>query len=113
MKVVLLTCLLCVSTTLAGDLAQLNRSAQCDGTICPSGCCPEPDWFCCPNTQYCASKPENCPPGEIMLMAMTKEKKCEGSLCPGWGPDECCNDPDYTYCCPDGPFCAPTAQDCP
>ena len=77
MKVVLLACLLVTAACVtAADLAPLGggRSAQCDGTVCPSGCCPEPDWICCPNTQYCASKPENCPPPGVVRNMETMEK---------------------------------------
>ena len=68
MKVLLLICLVVAGLTKA-DPAPLGRSAQCDGTICPSGCCPEPNWFCCPDNQYCASEPSNCPPGDGRLVA--------------------------------------------
>ena len=80
MKVLLLVCLIVIGLTKA-DPAQLGRSAQCDGTVCPSGCCPEPGWFCCPNTQYCASKPENCPPGEFnkLMLNIAKEEHDETS----------------------------------
>ena len=29
-------------------LVKIAAKKQCDGTMCPGGCCPEVDWFCCP-----------------------------------------------------------------
>mmetsp|Transcript_61484 Transcript_61484/g.70503 ORF Transcript_61484/g.70503 Transcript_61484/m.70503 type:complete len:91 (+) Transcript_61484:130-402(+) len=37
--------------------------AQCDGTECPAGCCPEYNWFCCPDNIYCAATYADCPDG--------------------------------------------------
>jgi hypothetical protein len=38
-------------------------SLQCDGVLCPHGCCTgHPTWVCCPNLEYCASSLANCPP---------------------------------------------------
>lgn len=35
---------------------------NCPGGVeCPFGCCPEPDWFCCPDGFYCAPTEEDCP----------------------------------------------------
>jgi len=32
------------------------KSADCeDGTLCPGGCCPELNWYCCPDGLYCAA----------------------------------------------------------
>merc|ERR1711936_122384 len=38
-----------------------NMDGTCDmqSTCCPSGCCPEPNWFCCPD-YYCAATPVDC-----------------------------------------------------
>ena len=36
------------------------RSPDCL-TECPSGCCPEENWFCCPDNIYCAATAEDCP----------------------------------------------------
>merc|ERR1711936_277919 len=84
MKVPLLACVLVIGLTKA-DLVLLGRSAQCDGTVCPGGCCPEPGWFCCPNSLYCASVPANCPPGEVseLVVDIAKKRQCEGTVCPG------------------------------
>ena len=34
---------------------------QCVGTNCPGGCCPEVDWYCCPDATYCAATAADCP----------------------------------------------------
>merc|ERR1711970_595603 len=40
---------------------KLVKSEQCDGTMCPAGCCPEQNWFCCPDNMYCAATAADCP----------------------------------------------------
>merc|ERR1712042_238375 len=40
---------------------KLVKSEQCQGTMCPAGCCPEQDWFCCPDNMYCAATAADCP----------------------------------------------------
>ena len=30
-----------------------------DCTCCPAGCCPEENWYCCPDW-YCAATPADC-----------------------------------------------------
>jgi hypothetical protein len=40
-----------------------KKNQQCDPeteTDCPKGCCPELNWFCCPEL-YCAETEEDCP----------------------------------------------------
>ena len=52
---------------LAGLAAKkLKTSEDCeDGSTCPTcctaGCCPEVNWFCCPDNMYCAATEANCP----------------------------------------------------
>merc|ERR1719466_299651 len=41
--------------------ASLKKVADCDGTVCPGGCCPEQNWYCCPDGMYCAANAGNCP----------------------------------------------------
>merc|ERR1719215_1275594 len=42
--------------------ASLKKTADCeDGTLCPGGCCPEMNWYCCPDGQYCAATSGDCP----------------------------------------------------
>ena len=37
-------------------------SSACKGTTCPSGCCEEgANWACCPDGDYCAKTPADCP----------------------------------------------------
>merc|ERR1712004_135248 len=36
-----------------------NGTCDLDTTCCPSGCCPEPNWFCCPDW-YCAATAGDC-----------------------------------------------------
>ena len=33
---------------------------KCAGTVCPGGCCPHQNWFCCPDNIHCASSEEYC-----------------------------------------------------
>ena len=40
------------------------RDEQCDGMEgleCWFGCCPEYDWYCCNNLDWCAPTPADCP----------------------------------------------------
>merc|ERR1712130_370660 len=48
------------------SLVKLAKSKQCgpDQTDCgPGGCCPEANWFCCPDPDPigCAANPADCP----------------------------------------------------
>merc|ERR1719154_806884 len=97
----------------------LVKSADCeDGTMCPGGCCPEMNWYCCPDGMYCAATAGDCPfvaaKEKLMKMAapkriLVKSADCEdGTMCPGG----CCPEMNW-YCCPDGMYCAATAGDCP
>ena len=99
-------------------LIKMSKTKQCgpDETSCPGGCCPEANWFCCPDATYCAATADDCPyqarKAQLVKLAKTKSAQC--------GPDEttcpvgCCPFGPNWYCCPDhGPqFGAPTAADC-
>merc|ERR1712032_175895 len=94
-------------------LTKLAKSKQCgpDETDCPGGCCPMPNWFCCPDATYCAATAADCPfeAGKTRLIKLAKSKQCppETTDCPMG----CCPMPNW-YCCPSG-FCAETAAECP
>ena len=60
----------CVTTTTVADcpffaakalLVKMAAKKQCEGTDCPTGCCPEVNWYCCPDNMYCAATPADCP----------------------------------------------------
>merc|ERR1711971_281812 len=51
----------CPSSSSANYLLRLAKDAWCPGTNCPAGCCPEANWFCCPDFQWCAAVAEECP----------------------------------------------------
>merc|ERR1711892_1526794 len=108
----ILGCLMAV----ASGHKTLVKSEQCgpDETTCPTGCCPEANWYCCCCGMYmCAATAADCPFAAMSekLTKMAANKQC--------GPDEttcpngCCPvSPELNwYCCDD--YCAPTAADCP
>ena len=45
------------------QLMKMAKNRQCgpDETSCPAGCCPEANWFCCPDNMYCAATAADCP----------------------------------------------------
>merc|ERR1712212_104408 len=43
-------------------LVKMAAKKQCDGTVCPAGCCPEQNWFCCP-LSICCNEGEACQDG--------------------------------------------------
>merc|ERR1712226_982354 len=57
---------------------------QCDGTMCPAGCCPNVGWYCCPDNMYCAATAADCPfvAEKTQLMKMAKSQQCDGTMCP-------------------------------
>eukprot|EP00095_Tigriopus_kingsejongensis_P008148 maker-scaffold196_size269943-snap-gene-1.35 protein:Tk08148 transcript:maker-scaffold196_size269943-snap-gene-1.35-mRNA-1 annotation:"PREDICTED: hypothetical protein LOC100635254" len=93
------------------------RTNQCDGTPCPGGCCPEPNWFCCEDGMSCASTAEGCQPRSIKtfvhaweraaLAASVKSDQCDGTPCP----NGCCPETGWV-CCPDDVSCAATEELC-
>merc|ERR1711887_209589 len=90
--------------------ACIYSGVNISGTMCPAGCCPEVDWYCCPDNMYCAATAADCPfvAKKEKLMKMAAKKQCEGTMCPAG----CCPEVDW-YCCPDNMYCAATAADCP
>merc|ERR1719369_1103388 len=81
-------------------------------TECPAGCCPEANWYCCPDGMYCAATAADCPfvNSKEKVMKMPAKKTCppDQTECPGG----CCPEANW-YCCPDNKYCADTAADCP
>merc|ERR1711936_1464278 len=102
--------------TKKAKLIRVAKSNQCgpDETNCPAGCCPEANWFCCPDNFYpgCAPTAADCPFFEkkTQLIKMSKTKQCgpDETDCPGG----CCPWANW-FCCPDAYYCAATADDCP
>ena len=33
---------------------------DCEGTVCPGGCCPYEGWQCCPDNETCAETMQDC-----------------------------------------------------
>merc|ERR1711936_364830 len=91
---------------------KMAAKKQCEGTMCPAGCCPEVDWYCCPDNMYCAATAADCPfvAKKEKLMKMAAKKQCgpNETSCPAG----CCPNANW-YCCPDNIYCAATAADCP
>ena len=50
---------------------------DCEGTVCPGGCCPNAGWFCCPGDEYCAASEEYCKKTNFAqkLISMATPKK--------------------------------------
>merc|ERR1712112_50702 len=109
-----------------------NVGACEGGADCGDGwCCYDTDYpVCCPDTDFytnwCAVDADSCPQSSKTLPKMAAKKKllksmkmigdeqCDGTDCGnGW----CCNDDDYSICCPicdDGTqWCAGCPDDCP
>ena len=42
-------------------LSVVKTTCGPDETECPAGCCPEANWFCCPDNRYCAATADDCP----------------------------------------------------
>merc|ERR1719348_2648656 len=78
--------------------------------MCPAGCCPEQNWFCCPDNMYCAATAADCPfvAMKEKLVKMAAKKQWEGTVCPAG----CCPEQNW-FCCPYNMYCAATAADCP
>jgi len=91
-----------------------NTKQDCEGTVCPGGCCPNAGWFCCPGDEYCAASEEYCKKTNIAdkLISMAAAKKivkqdCEGTVCPGG----CCPNAGW-FCCPGDEYCAASEEYC-
>ena len=108
----------CPSVAKKIQLKKMATPKQCDmnecpaGTDGPGGCCPMVQWECCPDGLYCAPTLDDCPVNtkKTQLTKLAAPKQCDGDgpACPGG----CCPILDG-YCCPDGLYCAATADDCP
>ena len=100
------------------QLIKMSKTKQCgpDETDCPGGCCPEANWYCCPDAYYCAATAADCPfvekktQLEKLAKTKTKSNQCgpDETPCPGG----CCPEANW-FCCPDATYCAATAADCP
>merc|ERR1711892_807234 len=62
LKMKLLIVLGCLMALASGH-QKLVKSEQCgsDETSCPAECCPEANWYCCPDNMYCAATAADCP----------------------------------------------------
>merc|ERR1712051_506095 len=91
-----------------------DRQCGPDETSCPAGCCPEANWFCCPDNMYCAATAADCPfvAKKAQLMRMAKNKQCGPPYGTTWCGDRCCPEANW-FCCPGQMWCAATADDCP
>merc|ERR1719187_2841188 len=91
-------------------LVKMAAKKQCEGTMCPAGCCPEVNWFCCADNMYCAATEADCPMVAMKekLVKMAAKKQCEGTMCPAG----CCPEVNW-FCCADNMYCAATEADCP
>merc|ERR1711892_1657379 len=100
----------CPFVAAKAKLVKMAAKKQCDGTMCPAGCCPEQNWYCCPDNMYCAATAADCPfvAAKETLVKLAAKKQCDGTMCPAG----CCPEQNW-YCCPDNMYCAATAGDCP
>merc|ERR1711970_1319660 len=107
-----LVTLSCLLAFVQGFKRQRVDDGQCEGTECPAGCCPEVNWYCCPDNMYCAATADDCPfvAPKTKLVEMAVDKQwCDGTPCAAG----CCPMVNW-YCCPDNCcLCAATAADCP
>merc|ERR1712043_129561 len=100
-------------TALPKKLSVVKTTCGPEETECPAGCCPEANWFCCPDNRYCAATADDCPAKKIPTLP--KKLSVVKTTC---GPDEtecpagCCPEANW-FCCPDNRYCAATADDCP
>merc|ERR1711936_371105 len=102
MRVLLLLAFLAVSAVVGVPAVvsahhPLVKSTQCEGTICPGGCCPDAGWFCCPDNINCAPTGQDCPG-----VCEDYEQSC---------PLGCCPNQDFG-CCPEGSanICGPSPE---
>ena len=95
---------------LSNGLRLKVTNTQCEGTICPGGCCPMENWYCCPEAIHCHATQADCPfvATKAKLVKMAAKKQCDGTICPAG----CCVGEYNWFCCLSG-FCAATAAECP
>ena len=95
------------------QLIKVAKRIECgsDETPCSGGCCPEANWYYCPDNFHCSPTPADCPSEakKNQLMKLAKRIQCDDGV---WCPGGCCPMPDW-FCCPDALYCHPTAADCP
>merc|ERR1712088_1263657 len=72
----------CKKTNIAEKLISMAAAKKivkqdCEGTVCPGGCCPNAGWFCCPGDEYCAASEEYCKKADFgkILLSMAAPKK--------------------------------------
>jgi len=41
-------------------LKGIKSGDDCEGTVCPGGCCPYQDWYCCEDNASCAEHDYDC-----------------------------------------------------
>merc|ERR1712066_1077047 len=89
MKVfIALACLAAVASAGLVTKKSLAVRTTCgpDETECPAGCCPEANWFCCPDNMYCAATSADCPfvakKQKVMKMAANKQCGPNETECP-------------------------------
>merc|ERR1712098_628032 len=102
-----------IQVRLLGDIEPVaiakDASLQCEGTMCPNGCCPEEDWFCCADAVYCApSAPDCLAKGDIVELIEMAAPKCDGTQCP----EGCCSGVYNWICCSYINWCTETLEDC-
>merc|ERR1712183_1008599 len=87
MKVfIALACLAAVASAGLVTKKSLAVRTTCgpDETECPAGCCPEANWFCCPDNRYCAATADDCPAIRLPNL-LPKKLSVVKTTC---GPDE-------------------------
>merc|ERR1712106_246208 len=66
--------------SMSEKLTKMAANKQCgsDETSCPAGCCPEANWYCCPDNMYCAATAADCPfvAMKEKLTKMAANKQC-------------------------------------
>merc|ERR1712073_121938 len=70
--------------TLPKKLSVVKTTCGPDETECPAGCCPEANWFCCPDNRYCAATADDCPAIKLPSL-LPKKLSVVKTTC---GPDE-------------------------
>merc|ERR1712183_487564 len=70
--------------TLPKKLSVVKTTCGPDETECPAGCCPEANWFCCPDNRYCAATADDCPAIRLPNL-LPKKLSVVKTTC---GPDE-------------------------
>ena len=93
-------------------------SDVCPGPICEGGCCRQKDYICCEGEAFCAKRGNpNCKPVHGMISMLVPHspltvgdvQACPGTQCSSG----CCKEGKDWFCCPDGDYCAKTADGCP